>query len=320
MRGILVLAWALAACGDPSLAERIDALRAGGARYAHQLVPAPARRAELSPDADEAPGSSFLEHVREDENARAILDLGPAAEADLVRLLDDPERRTLAAFFLAEIGGERGAAALLAKWRALRGDTKTKSVYLLGDGAATALGYRHEGVEPSFYGELDFALCYAGRPVSAAIASDTAAAMTEGEDLAAAGEPLFLEETREEGEDRLELRWSVEPIETACEGLRLLAMVGAPEAPPLYDRALRSPVHAFRWTAVQNALYIGKPAERLLPALAGLFDDARLGDEALEAVAFLVDRGYPGNLDEAGRAAARERYRERLRELGHLPR
>lgn len=314
----------LAGCGQ-DVTDHIDALRESGTRYVHATLPSPDRLAELYPGQE--PDRSFRSRLHEDEHARAVLDAGEAAVPELVRLLDDPERRTLAAVFLAEIGGERAATGLLARWRDLRGEVQTKSVYRsyerAGGRVTMTMGIRHEGIDQAFYGELLHALCYAGRPVSAAVAADTRTAMDEAERLQAAGEDLRRKETRES----LELRWNVEPVETAREGLQILAMVAAPEAPPLFTRALRSPLRSLRWTGVQEVIWIGEGAQQTLPALGALLDDPDLREEVIEQIYFILDRGnppfpspdWPGSplTDEEQEELAR-RYKERLRELGHL--
>ncbi len=48
-------------------------------------------------------------------------------------------------------------------------------------------------------------------------------------------------------------RWTVSVAKTAEEGLEILAMIGAPGAPQLFIRALRSPIRGIRFTALQNA-------------------------------------------------------------------
>jgi len=311
----------LVGCGA-KVADHIDALRESGTRwYVHSMLPSPERLAEIYPGRESVGLDSLRSRLRKDEHARAILDAGEAAVPELVRLLDDPERRTLAAVFLAEIGGEQAATALLGRWRDHRGDVKTKSVYRsferAGRPVTMAMGSRHEGIDSGFYSELLHALCFVGRAVSAAVAADTRAAMDEAEKLQAAGEKLRREETRQEEE--LELRWNIEPVETACEGLHILAMVGAPEAPALFTRALRSPVRSFRWTGVQEVNWIGEGAKQTLPALGALLDDPDWREDVLEPLALLLDqRGIPDPLTDEKQEELARQYKERLRELGHL--
>ncbi|MCK6459691.1 MAG: hypothetical protein L6Q95_07315, partial [Planctomycetes bacterium] len=230
-RGVLLLcaAAALAACAD-SVEERIDALRNGGASYLHEPP-----RPVADPDALPSPGVSA--RLRGNEAGRALLDGGEGAVPDLVRLLDDPDRQTLAAALLAEIGGAAAAEGLLDRWRRLRTAVRDACVYRVA-GIATALGRRYESGSGVFYGELLHALCRSGRLVASAVARDTAAALDECERLAAGGADLVRTERREEDGRTIELRWWPDPVETAREGLRILAACGAAEAPALAGRAL----------------------------------------------------------------------------------
>jgi len=98
-----VVAMLLVGCGQ-TVTGHIDALQEGGARHAHDTMPSPQRQAELYPMA-EPDGLDLRSRLREDQHGRALLDAGEGAVPELVRLLGDPERRTLAAVFLAEIGG-----------------------------------------------------------------------------------------------------------------------------------------------------------------------------------------------------------------------
>ncbi|MHC4548263.1 MAG: hypothetical protein ACYTEZ_05745 [Planctomycetota bacterium] len=319
----LGVALVLVACGEsePSVAERIDALRASAEPFFHPTLPTPQRLAGLFPDGVEIERDP-RRRLRENDHGRAILDAGERAVPELIRLLDSPPRRTLAAVLLAEIGGREAAAALLGRWRDLRGAAKTKSIYDLEGRPPCAAGggYRHEGVDHDFYRELIEALCHAGRPVAAAVAADTDAAMDESERRHAMGKDLARDERRREPRQEIELRWHVECVETASEGLQMLARVGAPEAPPRFVRALHSPVHALRWTAVQCVTYLGRDAESVLLSLGILLDDPGLRFEALDALVFLLDgRGLPRTLKSARREDLVRRYKERLRELGHLP-
>ncbi|MFI5403222.1 MAG: hypothetical protein ACHQ1G_09815 [Planctomycetota bacterium] len=318
MRGAALGALAalvLGACGD-TVAERIDAVQGNGRRYVHgegevRFEDPPAAR-------------SLARQLSEDPDGKALLDRSQSAVPELILLLDDPGRRSLAAVFLAEIGGDKAVAELLARWRGLRGDAKEKTVYRSVGSGSFKLGYRYEGVGDGFYGELIMALAYAGRPVSAEIAKDTEAAIAESERLEATGaDPMFREERDEDGR-RLELRWWAEPIETACEGLRILAMLDAPEAPSLFAKALRSPVRPLRWTAVQEVLFLGDASEQLLPALGPLLDDPELRADAAEQVTFLLDHGATAeavpvhHMSGDQQAALAVRCKERLKALGHL--
>jgi len=316
-----VVALLLVGCGE-TVTNHIDALRESGARYTHSMLPSPERLAEIY--REPAGSTSLRSQLRRNEHARAIFDAGEGAVPELVLLLDDAERRTLAAFFLAEIGGEQTASALLGQWRGLRGRVQEKIVYHKV-GASVMKGRRYEGVDGKYYNELLHALCYTGRPVSAAVAADTRAAMDESERLRAAGEDLRRKETRQEATDEIELRWDIEPVETACEGLMILAMVGAPEAPALYTRALGSPIRAFQWKGIHNVVFIGEGAKQTLPALGALLDDQQSREFVIEQLAFILDQGSPPSPDwpaspltEEEQEAVARRYKQRLRELGHL--
>jgi len=310
-----VVALLLVGCGR-DVTDHINALREGGARYTHNTLPSPQRLAEIY--REPAGAASLRTQLRNNENARAIFDAGERAVPELVRLLEDPERRTLAAFFLAEIGGEETATALLGQWRGLRAQVQWKIVYDRV-GASVEKGRRYEGVDGKFYNELLHALCYTGRPVSAAVAADTRAAMDEAKKLHAAGANLRRKETRQEATGEIELRWDIEPVETACEGLMILAMAGAQEAPQLFSRALRSPVPSFQWTGIHNVVFIGEGAKETLPALGALLDDPVWRELVIEQLTFILDQGRgPGPLTEEDQEELVRRYKQRLRELGHL--
>jgi len=289
----------LAACGGESVADHIDALRRSGARYVHE-VPRPPRVDETIPE-----GPSLASRLRENEDGRALLENPDAAVPDLVRLLDDPDRRTIAASLLAEIGGERAAQGLLEHWRELRGGVKRKWGYRIPD-VGIPLGSRYEGVDDAFYAELLRALCKEEPQVSEAIVHDTEASLRECDRLCASGADLALKEQREEGGRRVELRWSPEPVETACEGLRILAVAGAPEAPTLLARALSLPTRALRRAALRSVPYLGPRAEPLFPALARLLDDPEWHDETRTQLAILAD-----GLTEEQRKRLAHRYTER---------
>ena len=305
----------LGACGE-RVADHLDAIRRSGRRFVHgegliRYEDTPAER-------------SVAPRLREMAGGRALLEQGKSAVPALVELLDDPDRRTLAAVFLAEIGGSDAAAELLRRWRSLRDDAKEKRILLPVAGGQVALGYRYEGVDDDFYGELIMALGYAGLPVSAEIAKDTEVAIAESDRLAAAGEELVFREEREEDGRMIELRWSAEPAETASEGLKILALLRAPDAPSLFEKAIRSPVRRLRRTGVQEVLFLGDAADRMLPVLGPLLDDPDLRVEAVQQVAFLLDDGATTesvpvhHLSGEQQAALAIRCKERLKELGHL--
>ncbi len=306
----------LGACGD-SVMDRLDAVARTG-RYVHgagetRFGEPPAVR-------------SLAPLLRKEPMGAALLDDGDVAVPDLVRLLDDPPRRTLAVVFLAEIGGDVAAREFVRRWRAHRDDARRTSLYRQIGGGSLKLGYRYEGIDDDFYGELLMALGYSGLPVSAEIAKDTLAAIEESDRLAARGAELLSRAEREDDGRRIEIRWWAAPIETACEGLRILALLRAPEAPSVFDRAMRSPAAAIRRAAVDDVLFLRGVADRLLPSLGPLLDDPELSADAAEQVAFLLDdattvaaapiRALP--VDR--RAAVVGHCKERLRALGHLPR
>jgi hypothetical protein len=98
-------------------------------------------------------------------------------------------------------------------------------------------------------------------------------------------------------------------------------MVGAPEAGAVVLRALRSPVQAFRWTALEHAAYLGPALDHVLPALGALLDDPAWREAALEQLMLGLDRQAPPRpLDEDRLDQLVQTYRERLRAAGHLPR
>ena len=66
--------------------------------------------------------------ARQNPDAAAILDAGPRAVPELLRLLEDPERELLAAVFLSEIGGREAALGLLARWRETRARVQEKMI------------------------------------------------------------------------------------------------------------------------------------------------------------------------------------------------
>jgi hypothetical protein len=321
-RFALVFAFLCAACGGPSVEDRIDALRAQGKGFEHNELPSAARMAELYPGA--APES--LARPQDDlfghADARAILDAGPAAVPDLVRLLDHPKRRRLAAGFLAETGGTPAAAALLAQWRRHRGAIANTDVFRTED-ARTTYGTRYEPADDGYFAEVIYGLCVTGRAVSAEVARDTAAAMDEAERLKAGGDALHRTEERAEGGLRARVVTPAEPVETACEGLHILAMSGAPEGPTAFVRGLRSPVERIQRTAVVDVRYLGRGEDQTLPALAPLLDTTDLPDRwaVVNAVAFLTDRAaIPMHPSATELDALADRYETLLRERGHLPR
>jgi hypothetical protein len=271
-----LIAVVMAACGD-RVAGSLDLVRETGR---------PLRHVEGEVSCEGPAIASLLPRLKEDPNACEILRSGAGSVPTLALLLDDADRRTLAAVFLAEIGGKEAATALLERWRATR-DAAQEVVFFRQRGeAAVRRGYHYEGIDHAFYGELFMALGYAGRPVSAAIAQDTAAAIEESERLQAEGAELVAIERREDG---IELRRRAPSVETAREGLRLLAMLRAPEAPSVFVKALRSPVLIVRTTAVQRVVYLTQPTDELLRALHPLLDDPELRIEAAEQVEFLLD-------------------------------
>lgn len=321
MRWVVTGLMLAAACGDPSVRDRIDAIRRSGARFAHETLPSPQRTRERSPDGR----GTWQEGIRSDlwknSDAAALLRMGDAAVPDLARLLEDRERGPLAAVFLGEIGGKGAAAALLARWRELRGEDQQKRIYRYQGEAVYAEGFTYERVDMDAYGEMIASLCYTGREVGKEIAADTAAAMDESERLQREGKDLAFEEWRDEEDGKKRLMWDAEPVETACEGLQFLAMAGAPEGVDLFVRGLQSPVRAIRWAAIQEHTWLEVGRDRTMPLLGGLLDDPEWRVKAVEelssvlpGVSFVVDPSP----DEAEELASR--YRRKLQELGYLPR
>jgi len=320
-RGLAGLCVLVAACGDPSVQDRIDAIRRSGAHFAHVNLLSPERFKELYPDTpDAARERGIRERLLADPDAAALLRAGDAAVPDLVRLLKDPERGALAAAFLGEIGGKDAAAGLLARWREVRGTDQEKHLHLYAGEEIYARGYTYEAIDGRVYGEMMASLGYTGRAVGKEIAADTAAAMDEGERLQRDGKDLSFVAWREEEDGKLKLTWSAEPVETACEGLRLLALAGAPEGVDLFVRALRSPVRAFRWTAIQEHTYLGVGRDRTIPVLAGLLDDPEWRAKAVEEIAVAVFRDDVRDPSTAQAEELAPQYKRKLQELGYLPR
>lgn len=333
MRTTIICAFALvllSGCGGKTtVADHLDGLAASGTTYRHNTLPSPARRAELNPvsSSDPTPGQTLAERLHKNEHGRALLDAGQTAVPELIALLGDENRRTLAAVFLGEAGGPEAAGALLHQWRELRPKRLKKNVYVhLSDPAkpgsrSLRAGFHYEGVEGAFYGELLFALSYCGRPESAAIASDTRAAMKRCESRQAAGE-VFVAESQGEPSDEhphgTTVRWSDGEVETCDEGLELLAMIGAPEATELFVRALHSPVRSFRWTALQNASYLGTAVKPLVASIWQLLDDPDLADLAASALTDIT-RGPRSPQPPEGEAwdAWRARTEKALQDLGY---
>ncbi|HEX5136913.1 MAG TPA: hypothetical protein VFY93_08080 [Planctomycetota bacterium] len=310
-----------AACGEPSVQDRIDAIRRSGAHFAHASLPSPERIKELYPDTpDVTRDRGIRDSLLADQDAAALLRAGDAAVPDLVRLLNDPERGTLAAVFLGEIGGKDAAVALLARWRELRGKDQEKHLHLYAGGEIYPLGYTYERVDGRAYGEMIASLCYVGRDVGKEIAKDTAAAMDEGERLQRDGEDLSFKEWREEDDGKLNLTWSAEPVETACEGLKLLAMAGAPEGVDLFVRALRSPVRAFRWEALQQHTYLGVGRDRTIPLVGALLDDPEWRAMAIEAISVVLKEVPAPDASAAEQDKVVARYKRKLQDLGYLAR
>jgi len=321
----------LPGCGGPSVSDRLAALVEGGEGYRHQMKPSPARQDALYGDRGGGLTSerewTLANRLRQDENARAILDAGEAVVPELVPLLDDERLRTLAAVFLGEIGGQAAAEAVLKRWRSLRETRIYKCALVHEDDSSAPRSYavrRYDGVDGGFYGEILFALAYCGLPVSAQIAADTRSAMEESERLLATGRPVRHEATcPPDDRDPHGSReiWDEAPIETAREGLELLAMVGAPEAPDLFCRALDSPVDALRRAAVSNALYLGDAAKPLIPRIARFLDDPGLQGEVLYDFALLLGTRLPDMKEsDAEMQALADEAKAKLVELGYLPR
>jgi len=306
----------LVGCGDPTAVDHIDAMLEDGKSYRHSILPRPA------PDAK----SSMLKTLRKNEHARAVLDAGEDAVPKLIDMLADEERRTLAAVFLAEIGGDDAAAALLKQWRMLRQTRIRKTNYsTAGYDSRLTMGTEYDGVDPDFYGELLHALSYCGRSQSAAIAADTLAALEDSEQRLAAGEQIGYE-TPDEPHDGWFQCWWIGSVETTNEGLQMLAMVRASEAPDVFARALSSELRPIRFAAIQEAGFIGPDAQALIPALWDKLDSPKFREDALEAIIQILDEPGIGTLPvprsptEAEWAGLVLPVKARLQELGHIPR
>lgn len=314
---LLVLGLLLATCGrEPSIAGRIDAIRGDGTFPTFRELPSKARRLELYP---RSPDPAERARFADCPEGLAILELGASAVPELVRLLNDRRRWTYAAAFLGEIGGPRAAEALVATWRAVRATFTEMSVVRTEADGMRRVHQRFEPEDGGFCGELLHALCLCAAPLAAEIARDTSRALDEVDRLAAEGAAMDARERRTGDAGPEDLAWHVEPVETACEGLHILGMCGAPEAAPLFDRALRSSVPALPRAAVHDVIFLGPGRDRTLPALGVLLDDEKLRGEAVDAIARIVDGDSPPrpSTPEA-EAEAVARYRKRLQELGHL--
>jgi hypothetical protein len=285
-----------------------------------EFLPTAERMAELHPESSEdwRATHGYRRQLRANPDASAILDAGQAAVPDLVRLLGEADREMLAAVLLSEIGGREAAQGLLARWRETRARFQEKSAYLHSDGEVYSQGVRTEG-PGSGYGKVLYALKCLGREVGTEVAADTAAAMDEAERIQRAGNNVIFEERVQEPEGEVELRWQVEPIEAACEGLQILAMAGAPEGVDPYVRALRSPVRSFRWHALQYVPYLGHGLDRTLPAIGAMIDDPEWRDLVLGALATIWNQIPPRDPSPDKEEKLVARYKRRLQELGHLP-
>lgn len=295
----------LCACGD-DVSGRIDELRVSRARYLHE--------APRAPDPHALPSEPVSARLRESAAGRDLLDAGDDAVPALVRLLDDPDRRTLAAAVLAEIGGSAAARGLLDCWRRLRATVRDTSVYRVPD-LRRRIGTRYEKVDGVFYAELLNALCSAGLAAESAIVCDTEMALAECERLAARGEGVVSRERTQEDGRQVELRWWPEPVETACEGLRILAASGAAETPALVGRALRLDTCPVRRAAIRAIGFLGPRAEALFPEIALLLGDPMWRDETRQQLEILA-----ASVPDEQRRAMVGRYVERFGPPGGPPR
>jgi hypothetical protein len=312
------------ACGKASVEDRIDALLASGKSFNHSLLPSPSRMAVLYPGRPrESEERERTAATAVDADMRALV-AAVGAAPELVRMLDDPVRRTLAVQFLAEIGGVPAENALLAQWRKLRDGINRKHIFRSTAGGNMYLGYHYEGDDDKFFRELLYALSYTGGHMSAEVARDTKTAMDEAERRELAGEKLRFDERRKEAEGTIDVSWFAEPVETACEGLEILGMTGAPDGVALFVRAIRSSIIPFRQTAVQNVTYLGQGKDQTLPALGRLLDDPKWRPDAASAIALLIDVHAGPSFTASASGAEWDRFvaqlKARLQELGHLPR
>jgi len=260
-RGLLpVLVGVLAACGgvDAKARELARAALREGAPPAHAELP---RRGSV-----EIPPGPM----------RDLIALGEAAVPALVEQLDDGRLGPVAAFALAEIGGEEAARGVWARYEALMPGMQRRLVYQSipdrrGMERRIKLGERIVGADGALVAELEYALSSIGAPVTEEMIAALDAARSDAERRAAAGESLAGEETRpaEGGVARTE-RWDAVSAQSAGQLLRILGFLGDPRAVPAIGAALRSPVEGVRFDALAASTWLDDVG--LVPLLAQLLD------------------------------------------------
>jgi len=327
---LLAVLGVVVACGgeEAKVRDLAHAVLRGGSPPTHASLPPPHRRDALGlaplPDAGGPEGPM-----------RELIALGQEAVPALVEQLDDGRFAPIAAYALAEIGGDEAAHAVWKRYETLLPKVERRLVYqTVDDGRGRKrtikLGERTVGADGALLGELEYALAAIGGPVATDMVEALRVAIAEAERLAAAGEPLMREETRivEGGVQRLE-RWSVLPVQTAGRLLRVLGFLGDARAVPAFDAALRSPVPGLRFDALDAAGWL---ADRgLLGALATLLDsddwwsrsdDIRLRHAAAATILELLGESAGGALPPGGESgeALVARCRVRLQEVADGPR
>ena len=112
--------------GPAAVVELVDRLRRDHPTLGHRQVPRPSRLAELYAN---KPGKGrYSAREPESEALRELVSRGEDAVPDLVTLLQDETRRRVAAYVLAEIGGEGAARALWAEYRMLMRRVQVRSL------------------------------------------------------------------------------------------------------------------------------------------------------------------------------------------------
>jgi hypothetical protein len=320
-----VLLFPLAGCSreheSPSIIELVDRIREKHPAPRHRLVPSPQRYAEVMGK----PRDEGLE-PQSDPDIDELIRRGQAAVPTLSATLEDLDRRLVAAYVLAEIGGAQAADLLWQKFTGLAEDTRTVRVYRHGmneegEPVVFAEGEYYEGPDPELYSELAFGgLCYAGKPVVEEIIAFTKRAIDRTDALHKQDAPLAHERLVFRDGQRHTETWRSAPLERAQRGIWILGHLGDERAVDVFNAALRSPVQALRSASIQSAAWL--QAKETLDALGASLDDKtphagdmRICDLALEAVAFVMHRRTvrTDNMSWPERDQMIEVYRMRLK-------